>query len=176
MDYIVDLQSIITRLREDLQSSIDIAQGPDSVRPTTRYDIGSVSLRSQFLCHIIHGSIWLLFCESDISVQQPVQKQIALRRGWFSAKDQNRLESHLYCGCSGQSCVIGVLSACCDNRVSPLVLRITQQKLQFPHLIASESETHNIYSFNENSQTKPSTHRPRMLYRSGKGGMTHPWS
>src|SRR3989442_6650313 len=163
MDYIVDLQSIITRLREDLQSSIDIAQGPDSVPPTTRYDIGSVSLRPQFLSHIIHGSIWLLFCESDISVQQPVQKQIALRRGWFSAKNQNRLESHLYRGGSGQSCVIGVFSACWDKRVSPLVLFLPQQKLQFPHLIASESETHNIVSFNEDSSTKSRTHRPSML-------------
>src|SRR3989475_1499371 len=163
MDDIVDSQPIMTRLYEDLPSSINIALRPYSVRPTIRYDIGSVSLRPQFLCHIIHGSIWLLFCESDISIQQLVQKQIALRRGWFSAKDQNRLESHLYCGSSGQSCVIGVLSACCDNRVSPLVLRIPQQKLQFPYLIASESETHNIVSFNEKSSTKPSTHRPSML-------------
>src|SRR5438445_10861560 len=136
--------------------------------------MGSVSLRPQFLCHIIHGSIWLLFCESDISVQQPVQKQIALRRGWFSAKNQNRPESHLYCGGSGQSCVIGVLSACCDNRVSPVVFCIPQQKLQFPHLIACESETHNIVSSNENSSTKPSTHRPRMLSRRGVGGTTAP--
>src|SRR2546422_8481069 len=98
-----------------------------------------MSLRPQFLCHIIHGSIWLLFCESDISVQQPVQKQIALRRGWFSAKNQNRLESHLYGGGRGQSCVIGVLSACCDNPVSPLVLFIPQTKLQFPPPIASQS-------------------------------------
>src|SRR2546427_11152521 len=99
-----------------------------------------MSLRPQFLCHIIHGSIWLLFCESDISVQQPVQKQIALRRGWFSAKDQNRLESHLYGGGSGQSWVVGVSSACCGNRVSPLVLCIPPQKLQFPHPISSASE------------------------------------
>src|SRR2546422_2926181 len=98
-----------------------------------------MSLRPQFLCHIIHGSIWLLFCESDISVQQPVQKQIALRRGWFSAKDQNRLESHLYGGGSGQSCVIWVLCAWCENRVRPLVLCIPQQKLHFPHLFASQS-------------------------------------
>src|SRR2546425_3432891 len=163
MDDIVDSQSIMTRLHEDLPSSINIAYGPDSVRPTTRYDIASVSLRPQFLSHIIHGSIWLLFCESDISVQQPVQKQIALRRGWFSAKNQNRLESHLYRGGSGQSCVIGVLSACCNNRVSPLVFRIPQQKLQFPYLIASECEIHDIISFYENSSTKPGTHRPSML-------------
>src|SRR5438445_10143852 len=125
--------------------------------------MGSVSLRPQFLCHIIHGSILLLFCESDISFQQPVQKQIALRRGWFSAKNQNRVKSHLYCGGSSQSCVIGVLSACCDNRVSLHVLCIPQQKLELPHLVASESETHDIVSFNENSPTKPSTHRPSML-------------
>src|SRR2546427_12660407 len=101
-----------------------------------------MSLRPQFLCHIIHGSIWLLFCESDISVQQPVQKQIALRRGWFSAKNQNRLESHLYCGGSCQSCVFGVLSAWCDNRVSPVVLCLPQQKLQVTHLIASDGDTY----------------------------------
>src|SRR5206468_12409858 len=77
---------------------------------------------------------------------------------------------------SGQSCVIGVLSACCDNRVSPLVLRIPQQKLQFPHLIASESETHNIVSFHEDSSTKPSTHRPSVLSRCRKGGKTNPGS
>src|SRR2546426_5488339 len=129
MDDIVDSQSIMTRLHEDLPSSINIAYGPDSVRPTTRYNIGSVSLRPQFLCHIIHGNIWLLFCESDISVQQPVQKQITLRRGWFSAKNQNRLESHLYGGGSAQSFVIGVVSACRDNSVSPLVLFIPQQKI-----------------------------------------------
>src|SRR2546427_10998398 len=113
MDDIVDSQPIMTRLYEDLPSSINIAYGPDSVRPTTRYNIGSVSLRPQFLCHIIHGSIWLLFCESDISVQQPVQKQIALRRGWFSAKNQKRLESHLYGGGSGETWGNGAVSALC---------------------------------------------------------------
>ena len=141
-----DLDAGSICLLRKFPDAVHIAQSTQRIGAAAGNEIGFVAVLCQFFGNDVHFGIDIVVAvgvhETDIGTIDVIQDQIALVIGNTPLlQNENALHTKARRAGGGQHGVVGLGSACGEDRVAALSLCLGQQILQLSDLVAAESNT-----------------------------------